>query len=78
MFVDNGDQTVEHNDSNEDTGNTDSAFVDIGDELNNDDSEHSNNADAKFEKEDEKFDALAITICNVCYPVPLRVLMPNE
>nr|GFA45731.1 hypothetical protein [Tanacetum cinerariifolium] len=75
---DNGDQIVEHNDSNEDTGNTDSAFVDIRDEQNNDDSEHSNNADAKFEKEDEEFDALAITICNVCHPVPLRVLMPNE
>nr|GFC49150.1 hypothetical protein [Tanacetum cinerariifolium] len=51
---DNGDQTVEHNDYNKDTGNTDSAF------------------------EDEEFDALAITICNVCHPVPLRVLMPNE
>nr|GFB73973.1 hypothetical protein [Tanacetum cinerariifolium] len=62
----------------EDTGNTDSAFVDIRDEQNNDDSEHSNNADAKFEKEDEEFDALAITIYNVCHPVPLRVLMPNE
>nr|GFA00044.1 ulp1 protease family, C-terminal catalytic domain-containing protein [Tanacetum cinerariifolium] len=75
---DNGDQTVEHNDSNEDTGNTDSAFVDIQDEHNNDDSEHSNNADAKSKKEDEESDALAITICNVCHPVPLRVLMPNE
>nr|GFA17616.1 hypothetical protein [Tanacetum cinerariifolium] len=75
---DNGDQTVEHNDSNEDTGNTDSTFVDIRDEHNNDGSEHSNNADAKSEKEDEKFDALAITICNVCHPVPLHVLMPNE
>nr|GFB83666.1 hypothetical protein [Tanacetum cinerariifolium] len=72
MFTDNGDQTFEHNDSNEDTGNTDSAFVDIRDEHNNDDSEHSNNADAKFEKEDEEFDALAITICNVCHPVPLQ------
>nr|GFC94251.1 hypothetical protein [Tanacetum cinerariifolium] len=78
MFVDNGDQTVEHNDSNEDTENTNSAFVDIRDEQNNDDYEHSNNTDAKFEKEDEEFDALAITICNVCHPVPLRVLMPNE
>nr|GFB32758.1 hypothetical protein [Tanacetum cinerariifolium] len=74
----NGDQTVEHNDSNEDTGNTDSDFVDIRDEHNNDDSEHSNNADAKSEKEDKEFDALATTICNVCHPVPLRVLMPNE
>nr|GFC70785.1 hypothetical protein [Tanacetum cinerariifolium] len=40
--------------------------------------EHSNNADAKSEKEDEEFDALAITICNICHLVPLRVLMPNE
>nr|GFB84695.1 hypothetical protein [Tanacetum cinerariifolium] len=74
----NGDQTVEHNDANEDTGNTDSAFVDIRDEQNNDDYEISNNADAKYEKEDEKFDALAITICNVCHPVSLHVLMLNE
>nr|GEZ10148.1 hypothetical protein [Tanacetum cinerariifolium]GEZ10588.1 hypothetical protein [Tanacetum cinerariifolium] len=78
MFTDNGDQTVEHNDFNEDTGNTDSAFVDIRDEHNNDDSEHSNNANVKSEKEDEEFDGLAITICNVCHPVPLHVLMPNE
>nr|GEX47110.1 ulp1 protease family, C-terminal catalytic domain-containing protein [Tanacetum cinerariifolium] len=75
---DNGDQTVGHNDSNEDTGNTDLDFVDIRHEQNNDDSELSNNADAKSENEDEEFDALAITICNVCHPVPLRVLMPNE
>nr|GEZ82738.1 hypothetical protein [Tanacetum cinerariifolium] len=75
---DNGDQIVEHNDSNEDTGNIDSAFVDIRDEQNNDDSEHSNNADAKSEKEDEEFDALVITICNVYHPVSLCVLMPNE
>nr|GEZ09159.1 hypothetical protein [Tanacetum cinerariifolium] len=71
---DTGDQTVEHNDANEDTGNTDSAFVDIRDEQNNDDFEHSNNAYAKFEKEDEEFDALAITICNVCHPVPLQII----
>nr|GEY01624.1 ulp1 protease family, C-terminal catalytic domain-containing protein [Tanacetum cinerariifolium] len=45
---------------------------------NNDDYELSKNADAKSEKENEEFDALAITICNVCHPVPLRVLMPNE
>nr|GEV66321.1 ulp1 protease family, C-terminal catalytic domain-containing protein [Tanacetum cinerariifolium] len=47
---DNGDQTVEHNDTNEDIGNTDSAFVDIRDKQNNDDSELSNNDDAKSEK----------------------------
>nr|GFA11361.1 hypothetical protein [Tanacetum cinerariifolium] len=76
--VDTGDQIVEHNDANEDTRNTDSAFVDIRDEQNNDDSDHPNNADAKSEKEDEEFDALAITICNVCQRVPLHVLMPNE
>nr|GEZ25029.1 RNA-directed DNA polymerase, eukaryota, reverse transcriptase zinc-binding domain protein [Tanacetum cinerariifolium] len=75
---DNGDQTVKHNDTNEDTGNTDSAFVDIRDKQNNDDSELSKNADAKSKKENEEFDALAITICNVCHPVPLRVPMPNE
>nr|GFB48294.1 hypothetical protein [Tanacetum cinerariifolium] len=75
---DNGDQTVKHNDTNKDTGNTDSAFVDIRDKQNNDDSELSKNADAKSEKENEEFDALAITICNVCHPVPLRVPMPNE
>nr|GEU91081.1 integrase, catalytic region, zinc finger, CCHC-type, peptidase aspartic, catalytic [Tanacetum cinerariifolium] len=68
---DTGDQTAEHNDANEDTGNTDSDFVDIRDEQNNDDSDLSNNADAKSKKEDEEFDALAITICNVCHPVPL-------
>nr|GEW94094.1 hypothetical protein [Tanacetum cinerariifolium] len=72
------DQTVEHNDANEDTGNTDSAFVDIQDEQNNDDSDLSNNADAKSKKEDEEFDALAIIICNVLHPVPLCVVMPNE
>nr|GEY88010.1 hypothetical protein [Tanacetum cinerariifolium] len=75
---DNGDQTVKHNDTNEDTGNTDLAFVDIRDKQNNDDSELSKNADAKSEKENEEFDALAITICNVCHRVPLRVVMPNE
>nr|GEX71888.1 hypothetical protein [Tanacetum cinerariifolium] len=37
--------------------NTDSAFDDIRDEENNDDSELSNNADGKSEKEDEEFDA---------------------
>nr|GEZ78702.1 hypothetical protein [Tanacetum cinerariifolium] len=71
---DNGDQTVEHNDTNEDTGNTDSAFVDIRDKQNNDDSELSKNVDAKYEKENEEFDALAITICNVCHPVPLQII----
>nr|GEW65776.1 hypothetical protein [Tanacetum cinerariifolium] len=65
-------QTVEHNDTNEDTANTDLAFDDIREEQNNDDSELSNNADGKSEKEDEKFDALAITICNVCHHVPLQ------
>nr|GEX20543.1 hypothetical protein [Tanacetum cinerariifolium] len=69
-----GDQTVEHNDANEDTGNTNSAFVDIRDDQNNDDYDLSNNADAKSEKEDEEFDALAITICNVCHPVPLQII----
>nr|GEW04887.1 hypothetical protein [Tanacetum cinerariifolium] len=72
--IDTGDQTVKHNDANEDTGNTNSAFVDIRDEQNNDDSDLSNNADAKSEKEDEEFDALAITICNVCHPVPLQII----
>nr|GFA78197.1 hypothetical protein [Tanacetum cinerariifolium] len=38
-----GNQTVEHHDANEDTGNTDLAFDDIRDEQNNDDSELSNN-----------------------------------
>nr|GEV27128.1 hypothetical protein [Tanacetum cinerariifolium] len=55
-----------------------SYHLDVKDEQNNDDSELSNNADAKSEKEDEEFDALAITIGNVCHQVPLRVLMPNE
>nr|GFD46706.1 hypothetical protein [Tanacetum cinerariifolium] len=53
-------------------------FLDIRDEQNNDDFDLSNNADAKSENEDEEFDALAITICNVCHLVPLRVVMPNE
>nr|GEU96295.1 hypothetical protein [Tanacetum cinerariifolium] len=75
---DTGNQTFEHNDANEDTRNTDSAFDDIRDEQNNDDSELSNNTDGKSEKEDEEFDALAITIFNVCHHVPLRVLMQNE
>nr|GFC02704.1 hypothetical protein [Tanacetum cinerariifolium] len=39
---DTSNQTVEHNDANEDTGNTDSAFDDIQDEQNNDDFELSN------------------------------------
>nr|GEY55658.1 hypothetical protein [Tanacetum cinerariifolium] len=69
---DTGNQTVEHNDANEDTGNIDSAFYDIRDEQNNDDSELSNNADGKSENEDEESDALAITICNVCHHVPLQ------
>nr|GFB82595.1 hypothetical protein [Tanacetum cinerariifolium] len=60
-------EEIEHNDANEDTGITDSDFVDIRDEQNNDDSVLSNNADAKSKKEDEEFDALAITICNVCH-----------
>nr|GEX28875.1 hypothetical protein [Tanacetum cinerariifolium] len=66
--------TIEHNNANEDTGNTDSAFDDIQDEQNNDDSELSNNADAKSVKEDEEFDVLAITICNVCHPIPLQII----
>nr|GEY17730.1 hypothetical protein [Tanacetum cinerariifolium] len=70
----NGDQTVEHNETNKDTANTDLAFVDIRDKQNNDDSELSKNADAKSEKENEEFDALAITICNVCYPIPLQII----
>nr|GFB82102.1 hypothetical protein [Tanacetum cinerariifolium] len=71
-------ETIEHNDANEDTENADLAFVDIRDEQNNDDSDLSNNANAKSVKEDEEFDALAITICNVCHPAPLRVVMTNE
>ncbi|GJV23011.1 hypothetical protein Tco_1375706 [Tanacetum coccineum] len=59
-----GNQTVEHNDADEDTANTDSAFDDI--------------RDGKSEKEDEESDALAITLCNVCHHVLLRVLLPNE
>nr|GEY81180.1 hypothetical protein [Tanacetum cinerariifolium] len=75
---DTGNQTVKHNDANKDIRNTDLAFDDIRDEQTNDDYELSNNADGKSEKEDEEFDVLAITICNVCHHVPLRVLMPNE
>nr|GEY67690.1 hypothetical protein [Tanacetum cinerariifolium] len=75
-FVDRKDeQTVHKADTSK---NVNEKCTSEENEQNNDDSELSNNADAKSENEDEEFDALAITICNVCHPFSLRVLMLNE